>query len=479
MQGNTLKKNFLYQYLYQFVILVIPLIISPYLTRVLGDTGLGNYSYINSLAYYFVILANLGIAKHGQRVISQNRNDDTKLRKIFWSLYIIHSIISVVAIVFYIGFILIVNGDHPEIYWIELLYVASALFDITWLFYGIERFRTVVIRNLIIKVVECVLIFTLIKSVSDLWIYATIIASGTFLSQLAIIPSAIKTVKPIKVSKEDILSHWKPLLIFSISVFAIILYTVFDKTLLGLFSTKENVAYYEYANKILVLPRTFISVIGVVLFPRACKMAADGDYEKQRYYLNLSLLVVCFIGFGSMFGLLGVGKDFAYYYYGESFETSGLVLQAMCAIPLIVGLGDVVRTQYLIPNHMDKQYIVCILINAVINLVLSFALIPAIGIYGAIIGTFCAELFGTVFQVIVCRKSIVLKQLLALIIMFSLIGGTMFGLILIINTVMERSLLRLIIGAVSGLVLFVGISFLFIYVFNKKHKEKGLQSDTN
>ena len=58
VQREGVKKNFLYQFIYQSLLLIIPLIISPFLTRTLGDTSLGNYSYVNSIAYYFVLFAN-------------------------------------------------------------------------------------------------------------------------------------------------------------------------------------------------------------------------------------------------------------------------------------------------------------------------------------------------------------------------------------------------------------------------------------
>ena len=81
---QNLKQNFYFQFLYQAIILIIPLLVSPYLTRHLGDTALGIYAYANSIAYYFVIFANLGISRHGQRIIANNVNDITKLRKSFW-----------------------------------------------------------------------------------------------------------------------------------------------------------------------------------------------------------------------------------------------------------------------------------------------------------------------------------------------------------------------------------------------------------
>ena len=92
LEKENLKKNFAFQFLYQIVVLVIPMILSPYLTRTLQETSLGIYSYVYSIAYYFVVVANLGISRHGQRIIAQSRDDHKKLRKAFWSLFTFHAV---------------------------------------------------------------------------------------------------------------------------------------------------------------------------------------------------------------------------------------------------------------------------------------------------------------------------------------------------------------------------------------------------
>lgn len=105
MRKDSLSKNFIFQLIYQIIILVIPLILSPYLTRTLGKTALGTYTFVNSIAYYFVVIANLGISRHGQRIISTNSNDDKSLRRVFWSLFFLHILISLFVTLIYIVYI--------------------------------------------------------------------------------------------------------------------------------------------------------------------------------------------------------------------------------------------------------------------------------------------------------------------------------------------------------------------------------------
>ncbi|MCD7778218.1 MAG: oligosaccharide flippase family protein, partial [Clostridiales bacterium] len=174
LKPDSAKKNFIFQFVYQIIILVVPLVVSPYLTRTLGSTSLGVYTYTNSIAYYFVVFAMLGINKHGQRIIASRRNDLIALRKTFWSLYTVHFIASMLSVLIYLLYA--VNGafsgrNNTAVVFAQTIYVFSEVIDITWLFYGLEKFKLIAIRNAVIKAIETVCIFCFVKNSSDIVIY--------------------------------------------------------------------------------------------------------------------------------------------------------------------------------------------------------------------------------------------------------------------------------------------------------------------
>ena len=47
--------NFAYNTAYQILTILIPLLTTPYLSRVLHADGIGQYSYSYAIAYYFVL----------------------------------------------------------------------------------------------------------------------------------------------------------------------------------------------------------------------------------------------------------------------------------------------------------------------------------------------------------------------------------------------------------------------------------------
>ena len=436
IRKQSISQNFFFQYAYQILILVIPLVLAPYLSRALRETALGVFSYANSIAAYFVAMSMLGIARHGQRIISENANDDIKLRKSFWSLFTVHIIVSIISLLIYLAFVVFFIKDNKTIFTIELLYVASAIFDITWLFYGLENFKSVVIKNALIKIFECICVFIFVKQPNDLGIYAFINATSILIGQAIMIPQAVKAVRPIKFTKEDVRKHIKPLLVFSISVIASFMYTVFDKTLLGIMSTK-----------------------------------AEGNVAGQKKYIKYSYFITSFLGMASLFGLMGIADTFSIVYYGESFKICGKIMAYMAPLVYIVGAGDIIRTQYMIPNHMDKQFNICIIFNAVINLILSVLLIPIIGVYGAVVGSVSAEIFGLLVQMVICRKFVKATEILKELIPFILIGFLMMLGIKYVDMMGKASLIELGLELIVGGLIYCILTGLYILCFRKDIKE--------
>ncbi|MBS6642773.1 MAG: oligosaccharide flippase family protein [Clostridiaceae bacterium] len=483
MKKQSIEVNFIFQIIYQAVILVLPLVISPIVTRTLGDKALGTYSYVNSIAYYFVIFANLGITRYGQRIISTNKDDIQKLRRIFWSLFTTHMVISLLSISAYAFFVIFFVSEDQCIFLINILYVVSALFDLTWLFYGLENFKNVVVKNLLVRIMMFLLIVFFIKSPSDLWIY-TFFETGTLLvGNLLLIPTAIKEIPFARFTTKDCCLHIKPLIMLSISVIAIALYTIFDKTLLGIMSTKENVAYYEYSNKIISIPKMFVGVVGTVIFPRACELASKGNSQGQKRYANYAFFAVSIIGFASVFGLLGISDLFAIKYFGSAFSVCGGIISSMTPLIVLIGMGEVIRSVFLIPMGKDIIYVFMTCMNAFINLTLSIALIPYWGVYGAVTGTTAAEVSFFVLLLIYCGKQLDIPYLAKSIIAFLCIGLFMFIVIRLIDPLMDRSIKTLFVEVIIGVFIYIPLSLVSIRIWFrdiwelvlnivKKHKKK-------
>ena len=161
-------KNYAYNLSYQLLVIILPIITTPYVTRVFSSDDLGTYGYFNSIVTYFILLATLGVANYGTKEISGHRKD---LQKNFWGIYTLQLVATFVSILLYVLLCLVLPSmQNPVAYILGLSLVSKGL-DISWLFQGLEDFRKITIRNITVKLVGVISIFLFVKSANDLYLY--------------------------------------------------------------------------------------------------------------------------------------------------------------------------------------------------------------------------------------------------------------------------------------------------------------------
>ncbi len=467
LKPDSTKKNYVYQFLYQVVTLVLPLAVSPYLTRRLGSNALGTYTYTYSIAFYFALFGMLGINKHGQRIISQRRHDIIKLRSTFWSLYIVHFITAFISLIAYVCYLIFYCNEDQTIALIQAIYVVASLFDLTWVFFGLEKFKIVTTRNLIVKILNAACIFGFVKSKNDIVIYTLIMVGTACAGHIVVVPQVIKSIPPIKPCRSDYKEHVKPLFTLFGAVLAASLYTIFDKTLLGILLSKDDVAFYEYSDKIINIPKNFIAICGTVMFPRACRFAADEDFRGMNSVFKKTIMITSFIGFGAFWGLMAVADQFATLYYGNDFAVCGDIMQMMCPLILIIGIGDALRQIFIFPMKMDMKIVKILFVNAAINLVISISLIPLLGVGGVVLGTIGAELFGLIAEINLTKQWIEIRQIFTTCLAFLIVGIIMFFVIRAMMLFRSGGWGSLLVQIIGGALAYCMCSYAYLYLFDK------------
>ena len=154
---TDIKKNFMYNLAYQILVLILPLITVPYVSRILGAKGVGIYSYTYSIVNYFMLIAMLGINNYGNRTIAKVREDKEKLSKSFLGIYSIQLFMSIIMIILYIIYALFINKRYETIAYIQILFLIANMLDINWFFFGLEKFKLTVIRSTIVRILSLIL----------------------------------------------------------------------------------------------------------------------------------------------------------------------------------------------------------------------------------------------------------------------------------------------------------------------------------
>ncbi len=242
---SSVKKNLGYQTIYQILATCLPLITSPYLSRRLGATQLGIYSFTNSVVLYFTLFAMLGTVNYGTRSIAAVKDDPEKCGKVFWDIYLLQAGMAIVAAFVYLCYFVFICKENRLIAFIQMFQILNCFLDINWLFFGLEKFKVTVTRNIFVKAVCFILLFILVKNENDLWKYAVLMVASNIISQLILwkrLPLFCK--KAFHIDLLEIRRHIRPNLVLFVPLLAMSVYHVMDKTMLGIMSTKEQVGYY-------------------------------------------------------------------------------------------------------------------------------------------------------------------------------------------------------------------------------------------
>lgn len=456
------NKNFIYNIIYQILIYIFPLITTPYISRVLGVENIGIYSYTYSIVYMFMLVAMLGINNYGNRAVSRERDDIQKLSETFFSIYYLQLFTCFIISIIYIAFILIFVDRYQNIFIMQFIYLISVYFDINWFYFGIEKFKITITRNLFIKIVSTILIFLLVKDKSDLIIYTLIMSSSTLISQLYLMIILKKYIKYVKVSLNKVLSNFKGCLILFIPVLAYGIYRVMDKTMIGSLSTVIELGYYENAEKIINIPIAVITALGTVMLPRMSYIFKNNNenYKKQIYEsMKLGLLLSTIMALG----LILTADDIALVLFGNEFLVSGTIIKLLTLTIIVSSWANIIRTQFLIPIGADKIYIYSTIGGAVINLVLNLIFIKPFGARGACIGTIAAESYVMLYQTIKTRNKLEIKKYTNLMIKYLIINTSIILVSYCFTFFIKKAYVRLIFKILLTIILFLVIHYKYIF----------------
>uniref|UniRef100_UPI003F68EA71 flippase n=1 Tax=Streptococcus pluranimalium TaxID=82348 RepID=UPI003F68EA71 len=465
---SSLKKNVLYNLLYQFLLMAIPLVTTPYLSRVLGATGIGQYSYIYAVANYFVLFAMLGVNNYGNRTIAMSKRNKIEMSKNFWSIYFSQLFISVIVILFYFFYSYIWSSDRI-LSLVASLFVISSALDINWFFFGIENFKVTVTRNMTIKLLTLIAVLLFVKDKNDIVLYTTINVVGIFISQIVLWLFLKKHIVWIKPRIFDIIIHVKPNLKLFIPVLAISLYKLMDKVMLAQMTDLQQVGFFETSEKIIQIPLAVVTSIGTVMLPKMSSLAIQKNRKESEKYIENSLYLIIFIISGVVFGIMAVSKEFVPLFYGAGYEANVSLFHILLPSCIFLSIANVVRTQILIPQEKDNIYIQSTIIGAILNVIINYLLIPNFFAIGAAIGTLVAEISVCVYQVIRVASDHPVVLYLKKSSPFLIFGLLMYC--IISNLEFHSQIMSLYLKVVLGSLLYMSISGSWLYYLFKNRKE--------
>lgn len=449
-------RNYLYNAGYQVLALVLPLITSPYISRVLGPykTGVNTYTY--SIIQYFVLFAGLGISLYGNRQIAYVQNSKKEVSKIFYEIIVVEFLAVLASYIFFIFFMRFYSSNVTYM-WLQSIYIVAVFFDISWLFMGLEDFKKIVIRNTLVKVVTVCFIFIFIKQPSDLNKYILILSLGTLVGNLTFWPYLKEILVRVNLKELKPLRHILPTISFFAPQVAIQIYAQLNKTMLGAMVSETSSSYYNYSDTLIKMVLSLITATGTVMLPHVASAFSKGETGKVNILVEKSFDYVSCLAIAMMFGIAGVSLHFGPYFYGPGYDPVGVVMMIESPIILLIAWSNVIGNQYLLPTNNVRYYTTSVVMGAIVNIILNIPLIIILGLDGAMISTVLSELAVTCYQLYCVRNKLNLKKLFINVPKYFLAGILMFLPVFYLNIMLHTSILSIFVEVFLGVVIYVVI----------------------
>lgn len=454
MEKPSLKKNYLYNITYQLLLMIIPLVTAPYLSRVLGESLVGVHSYITTIVSYFVLFGGLGISSYGFREIARNREDKQKTSKTFWELILLKFMMFTIAIVGYC-ILIAFSTNYSKYYAVLIISLLASMFDITWFFQGLEEFKKVSIRNTIFKLLNVTLIFTCVKGENALLIY--LLVSGITEITSAIITWTLLKDKIVKVSLKELQfkPHLKQTISYFIPAIAISIYTMLDKVMLKwIVNIDAENGYYEQTRKIIGLMETIVFSLNAVMGARMSLLYKEGKLDEMKQGMLKSFDFIFLITTPMVFGIAAISCNFVPLFFGPGYDKVAYLLPLMAPIVMIIAISNCLGGQYLTPSGQINKTNRVIILGAAVNLILNIILIPRLKSYGAIIASVCAELVITIAHIIMSRKFIKFSEIIKYSYKRLFASILMFGIVFYLGQIMATTVLNVVLQVVIGCVVY-------------------------
>lgn len=372
---RKLTKNIIYKFLLNIFNLVVPLLIGPYIMRVLNPDQIGQLNFAQSIIGYFFIFASFGVYQYGLREISRARSDKKKLIGIFSNLFIITIISNLICLILYLIVVLNFYRDS-DIYWILIIlstnFISNA-FYVEWVNEATEHFDFITKKSIIVRLLYVICIFVFVKSSRNFNDYLYLIIGSTFLNNI-ISYIYVKNKYKFDFRNIKIKKHLRPMLYVVILTNAGVLYTQMDRFMLGEFVNNIEVAFYSTSQNIMRVINILLLTLIEATIPRL-SMYAITDSKQYNKLLNNIVKSYFIILFPAAFGLMFLSKEIIYIYAGSEYINSYHTLAIFAIYMISIGYENIISNQIMYINGKEKIQIKINFLGGVFNIILNFIFI--------------------------------------------------------------------------------------------------------
>lgn len=453
--------NYLYNLSYEILSLVLPIFSVPYVSRVLGAYQLGKYYYVTAVVTYFGIFAVLGTVDYGQREIASRQDSIIDRSKKFWDILLFRFVFISLTLLIFIPTVMLSPNKYRLLYWINVITFLSWTIDVSWYFQGMENYRVTAIKNGMVKIVATILIFVLIKSRNDVWLYTAIYALAGLFGNLTMLPYLKGSIVFVKTSFKKALSQFSDIIGLFLPVVAIQLYNSLDKIILGQFSDDRQVGYFSQVQIIVNFCVIFVAAYGGVMTPHISYLFKKNRQDLIKSYIRSAIRYVYMLAIPMVIGCLSVGDIFVPIFFGTKYKSAIPTLYILACLVIVLGMGQL-QGQFLIAIDRQNYFSLATIVALIINFLLAIILVAVLrfGANGAAIATVFSEFIAAIIEAHYLKDVSGLESYFRFFIRYLILGVPIVISVIIVRSVLTNRLAILVSSIVLGGITYFGLLLL-------------------
>ena len=388
----NLKKNFLYSALLTVANYVFPLITYPYVSRVLGVTGIGICNFVDNIVNYFIVFSTMGIAVLGVREIAAAREDKTARSRTFSDLLALTGLTTLLAAVVLTGAIFVVPKLIPyrKLLLVGVVKLVAHSLSLEWFYSGMEDFRYITNRSIVVKCLYVAAVFLFVRSADDYGVYYVLLTATVLVNMLVNVIYSRRFTR-FSFKQVDLRRFALPFILLGLNYVLSSVYSSFNVIYLGLVRDTVQVGYYTTATKILNIVIALISAFTTVMLPRMSAVLTDGKREEFIQYVERAINTLFLVGIPGMFFIQMEASDIVRIISGPGYEGAVVPMITIAPMVLIGGLDQILIIQTMMPLKMDRRIVINSAVGSVVGLLLAILSVRSMGALGSAIVWICSE----------------------------------------------------------------------------------------
>ena len=398
---SSIKKNFAYKSALTISTYIMNFITFPYVSRVLGVDKIGLVSFVDNAVNYFLLFATMGVAILGVREIATVKEDRDKCNRVYSNILGMNFLFTIITLIIYFAFIIFVAdfNRYKELFYVGGAKILFTAFLVEWYFTGIENFRYITIRSLLIKLLYVVAVFILIRTEDDYTLYFV-------LTVLVVIINAIINMvyirKFVNLIKHELFSKKYIKQNLSLGIYSIMtsMYLTFNVMFLGFCSTNTEVGYYTTAFKLYSVILGFFTAFTNVMLPRMSSLLAEGEKERFQNLIDKSFEAMCTFSIPLILCSIIMAPQIVYILSGPGYEGAITPMRIIMPAVLFVGIAQVFALQILLPMKKDKVLFTASILGAFVSLLINIFAVPSMQSIGSAIVLVSAEIVVTLVYMV-------------------------------------------------------------------------------